>query len=117
LDFVYARGVYSSSGSVDEIAIYSVYGKQTISTGSKVTPFGFQGSYTDSTALLYLINRYYDPATGQFVSVDPMVNETNQPYAYAGDDPVNGVDPSGLLPFGLSDEGSLSIDEILQNPQ
>jgi hypothetical protein len=25
-----------------------------------------------------------------------MVNETNQPYAYAGDDPVNGVDPSGL---------------------
>jgi hypothetical protein len=42
------------------------------------------------------INRYYDPATGQFVSVDPMVNETNQPYAYAGDDPVNGVDPAGL---------------------
>jgi hypothetical protein len=46
--------------------------------------------------LIYLINRYYDPATGQFVSVDPMVNETNQPYAYAGDDPVNGVDPMGL---------------------
>jgi uncharacterized protein RhaS with RHS repeats len=45
------------------------------------------------------INRYYDPATGQFVSVDPMVSETNQPYAYAGDDPVDGADPLGLNPF------------------
>jgi hypothetical protein len=42
------------------------------------------------------IDRYYDPTTGQFVSVDPMVNETNQPYAYAGDDPVNIGDPLGL---------------------
>jgi Bacterial EndoU nuclease len=48
------------------------------------------------------INRYYDPATGQFVSVDPMVNETGQPYLYAGDDPVNGVDPDGLCLFGGS---------------
>jgi hypothetical protein len=48
------------------------------------------------------INRYYDPSTGQFVSVDPMVNETNQPYLYAGDDPVNAVDPDGLSPCGLN---------------
>jgi hypothetical protein len=46
------------------------------------------------------INRYYDPATGQFVSVDPMVNETDQPYAYAEDDPVNAVDPSGDGGYG-----------------
>jgi len=43
-----------------------------------------------------LVGRYYDPATGQFLSVDPMVDETGQPYAYAGDDPVNASDPSGL---------------------
>lgn len=42
------------------------------------------------------VGRYYDPATGQFLSVDPLVDETGQPYAYTGDDPVNGVDPSGL---------------------
>jgi hypothetical protein len=29
--------------------------------------------------------------------VDPLVDETGQPYAYTGDDPVNGVDPSGLM--------------------
>jgi hypothetical protein len=32
-----------------------------------------------------------------------MVNETNQPYAYAGDDPVNGVDPMGLHDCGWTD--------------
>jgi uncharacterized protein RhaS with RHS repeats len=42
-----------------------------------------------------LVGRYYDPGTGQFLSVDPLVDVTGQPYAYTGDDPVNGVDPSG----------------------
>jgi hypothetical protein len=45
------------------------------------------------------INRYYDPSTGQFVNVDPMVNETGDAYAYVGDDPINAVDPMGLNPF------------------
>jgi hypothetical protein len=29
--------------------------------------------------------------------VDPLVDETGQPYAYTGDDPVNGTDPMGLF--------------------
>ena len=28
--------------------------------------------------------------------MDPLVDDTGQPYAYTGDDPVNGTDPSGL---------------------
>jgi hypothetical protein len=43
-----------------------------------------------------LVDRYYDPATGQFLTVDPLVDETGQPYAYTDDDPVNAVDPNGL---------------------
>jgi hypothetical protein len=43
-----------------------------------------------------LVGRYYDPGTGQFLTVDPDVMETGQAYAYTGDDPVNGVDPDGL---------------------
>ncbi|MHB8329000.1 MAG: RHS repeat-associated core domain-containing protein [Acidimicrobiales bacterium] len=42
------------------------------------------------------IHRYYDPATGQFISSDPLVDLTGQPYAYAGDNPVNATDPLGL---------------------
>ncbi len=42
---------------------------------------------TDSDRFWSLVGRYYDPATDQFLSVDPDVAETGQPYAYTGDDP------------------------------
>jgi len=42
-----------------------------------------------------VIHRYYDPVTGQFLNVDPLVDLTSAPYFYAGDDPVNLADPSG----------------------
>jgi RHS repeat-associated protein len=92
------QGVFSSSGATDELAVYSPYGKQTIKSGSDVTPFGFQGSYTDSTGLIYLINRYYDPSTDQFLSVDPDVATTDQPYVFTNDDPLNAEDPLGCEP-------------------
>lgn len=90
--------VVSTSGADDELAVYSVYGRQAISSGSNVTPFGFQGSYTDSTGLIYLINRYYDPAADQLLSIDADVATTDQPYVYTGDDPLNSEDPLGLSP-------------------
>ena len=34
--------------------------------------------------------------TGQFLSVDPDVASTGQPYVYAGNDPPNSIDPLGL---------------------
>ena len=95
------QGVYSGNtgtlGAVQEMAVYSVYGNQTLSSGSKVTPFGFQGSYTDSTGLIYLINRYYDPSTNQFLTIDPDVASTGQPFVFTNDDPLNATDPLGLF--------------------
>ena len=87
--------------TLSEEAAYSTYGTQVIQSGSQATPFGFQGSYTDPapsaglTGLDYLIGRYYDPSSGQFLSVDPDLSQTGQPYAYTGDDPLNATDPSG----------------------
>jgi RHS repeat-associated protein len=89
------QGVYSSSGALQELALYSLYGVQMIMSGTKVTPFGYQGSYEDATGLIYLVNRYYDPTTGQFVSVDPKVVTTNQPFVFTNDDPLNETDPLG----------------------
>lgn len=43
--------------------------------------------------------RYYDPTLGRLIAEDPigLAGGVNQ-YAYAGNDPVNGRDPSGLEP-------------------
>jgi RHS repeat-associated protein len=65
------------------------------------------GAYTDPTGLLYLINRYYDTTTDQFLSIDPEVAATSEPYIFVGDDPLNASDSIGLLPItGTSETNS-----------
>jgi RHS repeat-associated protein len=60
-----------------------------------------------------LVNRYYDPATGQFLSVDPLVDETDQAYAYTGGDPVDGTDPNGDNDSGpVNIIRTKSVDEL-----
>jgi hypothetical protein len=46
------------------------------------------------------VARYYDPSTGQFLSIDPLVTDTRAAYTYAIDDPVNDTDPTGLSTNG-----------------
>ncbi len=99
------RLTFNSSGTITAGATYSAYGQVIAGGLSNVTPFGYAGGYTDPTGLIYLVNRYYDPSTGQFLSVDPLVGITDQPYQYAGGDPINGSDPLGLwwcMPQGAS---------------
>ena len=83
------------SGNVIGTQSYNPYGSLASSTGIDPSPFGFAGGYTDSTGLIYLVNRYYDPGTGQFISVDPEVNFTGEPYGYVSGDPANDTDPDG----------------------
>jgi RHS repeat-associated protein len=72
------------------------YGNLAASTGVASTPFGYAGEYTDPTGLIYLRARYYDPATGQFLAIDPNIDTTHQPYLYAGGNPINFTGPTGL---------------------
>ena len=87
----------SSTGTVTATDTYTGYGAVAGATGTATNPFGYAGEYTDpTTGLQYDQARYYDPTTGQFLTVDPLVAQTQQPYSYTDDDPVNDVDPSGL---------------------
>lgn len=91
------RGAVNNSGTLTGTTNYDAWGNPESPGGlTATTPFGFAGGYTDPTGLSYLINRYYEPATGQFISVDPALTSTLQPYAYASSDPVSNSDPTGL---------------------
>ncbi len=94
------RALLSSSGAVAATFSYDAYGNLSSTSGAASTPLLYDGQYQDSTTgLYYLRARWYDPATSVFMSVDPMVSSTGQPFVYAGDNPVNSSDPSGTDPF------------------
>lgn len=66
-----------------------------------VTDHGFLGSVEDdSTGLVELGARYYDPTIGRFISTDPLVDmrnpQTMNAYTYAANNPVTWQDPTGL---------------------
>jgi RHS repeat-associated protein len=85
---------------------YQPYGAVSTS-GSLTTPLMFSGQYLDTeSGLYYLRARYYDPATAQFLTVDPAVRATHTPLSYVLGNPLNTADPTGL-DGGLFDLGGL----------
>jgi RHS repeat-associated protein len=91
------RLLTGSTGTVEGKCTYSAYGTPTCE-GTATTPLGYDAQYTSTdTGLIYLRARTYDPATAQFLSVDPLEEISGAPYNYAGDNPVNYGDAVGLL--------------------
>jgi len=90
------RLLTGSTGTVTGKCTYGAYGAPTCE-GTTTTPLGYDAQYTSSdTGLLYMRARAYDPATGQFLTVDPINALTRAPYNYAGDNPINYMDRTGL---------------------
>jgi RHS repeat-associated protein len=74
---------------------------------------GFLGDPTDADTGLTIVGaRQYDPSTGMFLSLDPLL-EIGSPqqlngYTYAGDNPVTNADPSGLMEDAMIGGGCIS---------
>ncbi|MFF3412596.1 RHS repeat-associated core domain-containing protein [Streptomyces sp. NPDC002742] len=71
---------------------------------------GFLGKPTDvGTGLTHVGAREYDPASGRFLSVDPVLapddHESLNGYAYANNTPVTMSDPTGLRPITDCERG------------
>nr|WP_237276962.1 RHS repeat-associated core domain-containing protein [Streptomyces caniscabiei] len=71
---------------------------------------GFLGKPADAdTGLTHIGAREYDPATGRFLSVDPILapddHESLNGYAYANNTPVTKSDPTGLRPVTDCERG------------
>lgn len=98
---------------------YAPFGEHTTtSSGSNAdtennrnTYSGSWGVRDESLGLMDMRARMYDPATGQFLSRDPLVDITGEPYAYASGDPISLIDPYGLCSLGPARIGFLSNDD------
>jgi RHS repeat-associated protein len=78
-------------------------------------PFRFPGQYFDEeSGLHYNRHRYYDPITGRYLSPDPLFfkDRTNR-YLYAGGNPAQFCDPSGLFLPLLVIGGALLLGAVL----
>jgi RHS repeat-associated protein len=84
---------YDSFGAID--AVYSSMGgsRPVANMFSSVAHAGRM--WDDDSDLYYNRARWYDPSTGKFINEDPARDGSNW-YAYAGNDPVNYYDPTGL---------------------
>jgi RHS repeat-associated protein len=92
----------SATGTVTGTYRYGPYGTPAYSCPSgtsgtsdlggscATTALQYGGQYTDSASGdLYLGSRYYDPATGQYLTRPAAGANALASYAFAGDDPVN----------------------------
>ena len=103
-----------SDGDLAANYSYGPYGeiRQNGTSESVQNPIRFAGLYYDNRTELYKAGeRYYDPASTTWTQKDPINQVANpreaNPYVYAGADPINNTDPSGLL---LGIEVDIDID-------
>ena len=95
------RQLSDGQGTVTDSYFYDAWGNPLAGgSGTTVNPFRYTGQMLDASGKYFLRARYYDPGTGRFLSHDPVMGSNSDPvslhrYLYAGDDSVNGVDPSG----------------------
>jgi RHS repeat-associated protein len=88
----------NAAGALAQTYTFDSFGNQTASSGSLTNSFRYAGREFDTeTGLYYMRARYFDPATGRFLSEDPtgFDGDAVDFYGYAGENPTNFIDPFG----------------------
>lgn len=94
-----------AQGNIIATYDYAPYGTAVASMSPAPSGPGYTGHVNDpDTGLVYMQARYYDPAVGRFLSVDPAgVTAGNQfnfnRYDYGNNNPVKNLDPNGKAPM------------------
>jgi RHS repeat-associated protein len=88
----------NGAGALAQTYTYDSFGNPTASQGALTNPFRYTGREFDSeTGLYYYRARYYDSASGRFVSEDPMRFTAGIIfYRYVKNNAANLADPYGL---------------------
>jgi RHS repeat-associated protein len=95
------RAVADPSGAIVKQIDYDSFGSIIADTNPAfAVPFGFAGGLHDrDTGLVRFGARDYDPAIGRWTAKDPIdfAGGDANLYGYVGNDPVNRIDPLGLI--------------------
>lgn len=90
-------------GAFGDTYDYDAFGNLVSTSGATPNDHLYSGESFDADAgAYYQRERYYSPQRGRFLTSDPFAGFTNLPrtlhkYLYVGADPVNYIDPSGLI--------------------
>jgi RHS repeat-associated protein len=94
-------GLVNSSGTQLTTTTYGAYGSPSTTDLASAAPspsIGYAASYSlPGTGLDDMRARDYNPATSLFSTVDPLLAQTSQPYAYTDESPVSMTDPTGTI--------------------
>ncbi len=94
------RAIVNTQGVVLDQISYDAWGNINHQTNpSNGDAIGYAGYWYDTAVGLYQVwHRWYNPTIGRWLSKDPMSFAAGQAnlYQYVGNDPTNGLDPTGL---------------------
>jgi RHS repeat-associated protein len=111
------RFLTDAAGAVTDTYDYDAFGNLLNVTGATPNNYLYRGEQFDpDLGLYYLRARYYNPATGRFLTRDPEAGNRIDPgtlhrYIYATADPINQIDPTGRT--ATVDEG-IDFDRLLR---
>jgi len=95
------RMLTSAAGAVTDTYEYDAFGNLIARAGATPNAYLYRGErYDTDLGLYYLRARWYNPASGRFMTRDPYQGSIYDPaslhrYNYARSNPVNFIDPSG----------------------
>jgi len=104
---------------------YEPSGSELETYGSEQSNYAFTGEmYDPLTGLVFLRARYYAPYLNQFIQPDPIVPNPYKPrqwnrYSYVGGNPINFVDPSGMIRCNKDEESKclVTLTNLLEKAQ
>ena len=87
--------------------VFTPFGRVHDEVGAGLRTYYAGHRRDEASGMFYMQARWFDPGSGRFLSVDPLIRtaavpQSANPYSYIENNPVNGVDPSGAVPLGWS---------------